>query len=323
MMASILYTLVFALSALVAVRAQVQCGTFQPPIDANLTVPTQHLVAILESADHKGANSWQWIEVPFVAWNYSDINNPNALGFRDGFIYYQDDPAFCLSVPNAQNRRVEVMAEAEDSNARICVHDLMPRKQASDVPLVQHCGNNGKLISCFNGHQTADPNAADVPMILQFYCDEGCPDNKPMRIRYRVRVSLVKWTDSQTDAETNLDMWCMMMSQRLAVQNAMTSADYYNAVINSETKVTGDPSDVAANFVPQAYPSDLAPAMAAKVVMTAGLDDGHEGAPAGTVGGSEFYLFSSATKSNAHNAFITIAFTALFAIVMTFTSSRM
>jgi hypothetical protein len=144
-------------------------------------------------------NPVQWTDAP-----YGDADSTTPAGFRFGIMYEANSPPLCVNVAGTNNKKIDIMAETDRKDARICVRSVESRVGRT-AGTVDQCGR-GQIRVCV----PASTEDGVVDTKLYFYCDEGC-ESDDVGVHYKMRVSKVAWTDDQTDAETNLDMWCMML----------------------------------------------------------------------------------------------------------------
>lgn len=127
-------------------------------------------------------------------------------GFRSEELGWYNEPAVCGYVPGSSSKKVEVMIEADQDNARLCIHDASDRSIAlNDVGSIDNCGN-GKIYACFTAATVAKENAGD-DFGFYIYCDEGC-EQMDMTVYIRVRISDRSWKEGKSDTEHDLEHWC-------------------------------------------------------------------------------------------------------------------
>ncbi|XP_033116541.1 uncharacterized protein LOC117116584 [Anneissia japonica] len=127
--------------------------------------------------------NWMPIEDEKYDRNYT---NGRPLGFQSSVIrYFETDaggPSPCFTVPNAHDKRIEIMAESSPAGSVICVEDQLGR---------EFCDT--KLYDC--------RQAADDTVFFRFFCDaQGCSDSD-VTFWFRFTVSL-------PPNELDPELWC-------------------------------------------------------------------------------------------------------------------
>jgi hypothetical protein len=180
--------------------------------------------------------------------------------------------------------KVEVSVETLVSGM-VCVTDTRASsKNMGSNALISSCDPNGQVTACFSaltnpntklyldgtpvngdtkfeGGQIISTAESKTKLNLDpaaaFSLAIGCQGagciNSDYSIFYRVRVSKQTWANTENSV-TNLDMWCMNMSQRNKVVDPAAGGVIASFV---KTNLKDDPFDDSLNLVPQMYPSDL------------------------------------------------------------------
>jgi hypothetical protein len=117
-----------------------------------------------------------------------NYTSANPVGYKTGSFGEDNSPPYCLSVGGVNNKKVEIMIESQNKDARLCVKDTSNQVSVNDPGNVASCGS-GKVHACFPA------STRDNTMQLVVYCDTGCTAGM-VSFWHRVRISDVAWTDN-------------------------------------------------------------------------------------------------------------------------------
>lgn len=129
-----------------------------------------------------------------------DQNFPN--GFRRAQLYYENEPPFCLTVGDTQDRMIKVMVEAEN-DAKLCVVSTDYDELAPGDPAVlsKTCDTH-QVSACF-------PGSTNGNIELMVFCEAGCQGGETPFV-YKVFTSQRRNEIDKSDAAAQtIDMWCM------------------------------------------------------------------------------------------------------------------
>jgi len=127
------------------------------------------------------------------------------LGFRRGSLFLTDDESsLCLTIPNAKDRRIEVMMEAMGGvQNSICVRDMY------EGHLTRICDFQ-KVRQCFQFDYKVGPYSMLQDLQIMFFCKDKC-SKAGQGFYYRIRESEPnpdkKWCNSVENVNTSHGQW--------------------------------------------------------------------------------------------------------------------
>lgn len=136
-----------------------------------------------------------------------DPNCDFPNGFSSGLVYMDNEPPFCINIPNAMAGKsmVQVLIETNNQFDRLCVQSQGSTIVLNDgVTKEAQCGE-GQVMACFPGEDTGED------LKLMVFCDVGCPETN-IAFKYKILHSMAR-TDPkilEDPAVDSVDMWCMM-----------------------------------------------------------------------------------------------------------------
>jgi hypothetical protein len=138
----------------------------------------------------------------------NDMTTLFPNGFRKGQVYENNDPPFCFSVPNVQNKMVQVMIQTTDDQASLCLKDTT----ASNIRMA------GAIDRCFTDKTNACFSALTyTPTLTLLVYTDSTAATTSTPFWYRVRVSSSTWNlnaaQAANSAIATLEMWCYQQDQ--------------------------------------------------------------------------------------------------------------
>lgn len=169
--------------------------------------------------------------------------------------------ALGVSAENGTKTPAQLAASGQGAMGRLTSSnpDVYVLDDAGDVMVVNLNGTGPLVKKVTDGTQTV-PEYATEEFAVAIGCKgNGCTEGSDSLLFYRVRASKVTWTKSQNNAESNLDMWCMMMAQRNPALEGTTVDAVAGAVTDFApgANIEDTMDDKKMNMIPQMYPTDL------------------------------------------------------------------
>jgi len=174
--------------------------------------------AIADLKKQCGENYDTWYDVPESDWYWEDDwrqaqaagAEVYPAGFRPYVLEEFNEPPVCIHVPNSKDKKVEIMIESTEENAKICVQDASDLGiSTNDVGAFNACGS-GQFYACFTAAVAEDPDGDAEGTNLSFivYCNGESCEASDVDLHIRVRVSEQSWEQGKTGVEDDLEMWC-------------------------------------------------------------------------------------------------------------------
>jgi len=196
-----------------------------------------------------------WTAVPPANWDYNQtsetvsvVGTPTTTpcGYKSAQIYEDNNPGFCLTIPNSRDRMVQVMLEAEEDSQIICLKTAAPSTNPMAAGALDPICGVGRLRACFPAESSFYTSNN-----LQVYVYSD-PPTAEFTFWYKADHSDYTRQDvpAASSATDNVDMWCQMISgtsQTLWPQDC-TEMDF-------ETPPPREDNDVnsAYRFVPNVF----------------------------------------------------------------------
>jgi hypothetical protein len=164
-----------------------------------------------------------------------------------------------ISAQDGTATPAQLAANGQGAMGRMVSAGVYQLDPAGDILLVNQNGTGALVPKVVDGSQTV-PEYDNEEFAVAIGCKgNGCTEGSDSLLFYRVRASKVTWTKSQNNAESNLDMWCMMMAQRNPALEGSTMDAVAGGAIDFApgANVEDTLDDKKMNMIPQMYPTDL------------------------------------------------------------------